>query len=75
MPQSSLPFKYEEEKTRTGLTGLAGLPLYLELLNSLMVLEVMRTSLDSDIDDGIVWNPARRYNGCVIAIRPFLPLL
>jgi hypothetical protein len=31
MPQISLPFKYEEETARTGLTRLAGLPLYLEL--------------------------------------------
>jgi hypothetical protein len=31
MAQFSLPFKYEEEKIGSGLTGLAGLPLYLEL--------------------------------------------
>jgi hypothetical protein len=58
MPQTSLPFKYEEETTRAELTGLAGLPLYLELLHSLKVLEIMRTSLDSDIDDRIVWKPS-----------------
>jgi hypothetical protein len=31
MSQCLLPFKYEEEKRATGMTALAGLPLYLEL--------------------------------------------
>jgi hypothetical protein len=31
MAQGILPFKYEEEKQTTGMTALAGLPLYLEL--------------------------------------------
>jgi len=31
MPQGILPFKYEEEKRSGGMTGLAGLPTYLEL--------------------------------------------
>jgi len=31
MTQGVLPFKYEEEKTQTGMTALAGLPLYLDL--------------------------------------------
>ena len=31
MTQGVLPFKYEEEKTNTGMTALAGLPLYLDL--------------------------------------------
>ena len=31
MAQGILPFKYEEEKKDTGLTGLAGLPVYLDL--------------------------------------------
>lgn len=30
MPQTVLPFQYEEEKNSTGLTGLAGLPTYIE---------------------------------------------
>jgi hypothetical protein len=58
MPQISLPFKYEEEKVRTGMTGLAGLPLYLELLHSLKIPEVMRASLDSGIDERTVWKPS-----------------
>ena len=31
MAQGILPFKYEQEKKSTGMTALAGLPLYLEL--------------------------------------------
>ena len=31
MTQGILPFKYEEEKTQTGMTALAGLPVYLDL--------------------------------------------
>jgi hypothetical protein len=31
MAQGVLPFKYEEEKSETGMTSLAGLPLYLDL--------------------------------------------
>ena len=31
MSQGILPFKYEKEKTNTGMTALAGLPVYLDL--------------------------------------------
>ena len=31
MPQGLLPFKYEAEKSRSGMTALAGLPTYVEL--------------------------------------------
>ena len=31
MSQGVLPFKYEEEKKETGMTGLGGLPIYLDL--------------------------------------------
>jgi len=31
MAQGVLPFKYEEEKKDTGMTGLAGLPVYMDL--------------------------------------------
>jgi hypothetical protein len=31
MAQGVLPFKYEKEKTNTGMTALAGLPVYLDL--------------------------------------------
>ncbi len=35
MPQGILPYKYEEEKTASGMTSLAGLPLYLDLASVL----------------------------------------
>jgi hypothetical protein len=31
MSQGGLPFKYEEERTKNGMTALAGLPVYLDL--------------------------------------------
>ncbi len=31
MTQGVLPFKYEQEKNDTGMTALAGLPIYLDL--------------------------------------------
>jgi hypothetical protein len=31
MTQGVLPFKYEEEKSKSGMTALAGLPIYLDL--------------------------------------------
>ena len=31
MAQGVLPFKYEAEKKTTGMTALAGLPVYLDL--------------------------------------------
>jgi hypothetical protein len=31
MAQGVLPFKYEEEKRESGMTALAGLPVYLDL--------------------------------------------
>lgn len=35
MAQGVLGFKYEEEKHETGLTGLAGLPIYMELMQAI----------------------------------------
>ena len=35
MPQGFLPYKYEEEKRESGMTALAGLPLYLDLASVL----------------------------------------
>lgn len=34
MPQGVLPFQYEEEKRASGLTGLGGLPTYLDLIHA-----------------------------------------
>lgn len=35
MTQGVLPFKYEEEKKEAGMTGLAGLPIYLDLASTM----------------------------------------
>jgi hypothetical protein len=35
MSQGILGFKYEEEKHDTGMTGLAGLPIYLDLMHAM----------------------------------------
>jgi hypothetical protein len=35
MAQGVLGFKYEEEKQDTGMTGLAGLPVYLDLMHAM----------------------------------------
>ena len=34
MPQGVLPFQYQEERRASGLTGLAGLPTYLDLIHA-----------------------------------------
>ena len=35
MPQGLLPYKYEKEKSASGMTALAGLPVYLDLASVL----------------------------------------
>ena len=41
MAQGVLGFKYEEEKHATGMTGLAGLPVYLDLVRAMGVPELI----------------------------------
>jgi hypothetical protein len=41
MAQGVLGFKYEEEKHDTGMTGLAGLPVYLDLLHAMDLPELI----------------------------------
>jgi len=45
MPQGLLPYKYEEEKTASGMTSLAGLPVYLDLASVLNLGESISTHL------------------------------
>lgn len=45
MPQSLLPFQYEEDPTQSKLTALGGLPLFLDLMASLGVIASLRQSL------------------------------
>jgi len=45
MAQGVLPFKYEEEKKDTGMTALAGLPVYLDLAYRSGLSETIRRHL------------------------------
>jgi hypothetical protein len=45
MTQGVLPFKYEEEKTQSGATALAGLPVYLDLAKVLGLSESIKKHL------------------------------
>ena len=45
MPQGLLPYKYEEEKNGSGMTALAGLPLYLDLVSALGLAESITTHM------------------------------
>jgi hypothetical protein len=47
MPQGVLSYKYEEEKTNTGMTALAGLPVYLDLASVLGLGDHIRTHLQT----------------------------
>ena len=42
MAQGLLPFHYAEETTGSGMTALAGLPLYLELAHAAGLLDSLR---------------------------------
>ncbi|MDR1660093.1 MAG: transposase [Desulfovibrio sp.] len=57
MRQFLLPFKYEEETKTSGLTSLAGLPLYLDLLYSLNIPGIMRRELDAGVHERAAWKP------------------
>lgn len=41
MAQGVLGFEYEEERHDTGMTGLAGLPIYLDLLHAMGLPELI----------------------------------
>ena len=45
MSQGVLGFKYEEEKHDTGMTGLAGLPVYLDLMHAMHLPELIGSHL------------------------------
>jgi len=45
MPQGTLSYKYEEEKSKSGMTAFAGLPVYLDLASVLNLGENIRTHL------------------------------
>jgi hypothetical protein len=45
MTQGVLPYKYEEEKTQSGMTALAGLPVYLGLASVLGLCDHIRNHM------------------------------
>lgn len=45
MAQGALPFKYEEEKKTTGMTALAGLPVYLDLAHKIRLTQSIQRHL------------------------------
>ncbi len=45
MPQGVLPYKYEEEKSESGLTALAGLPVWLDLASVLGLSDHIHTHM------------------------------
>jgi hypothetical protein len=45
MAQGVLPFKYEEEKKESGMTALAGLPVYLDLATVMGLGEIIEKHL------------------------------
>jgi hypothetical protein len=58
LPQTSLPFKYEAEKTNSGLTALAGLPLYMDFMHALGLFDIMRNTLDTEYQKS-VWKASK----------------
>jgi hypothetical protein len=49
MAQGVFPYKYEEEKTTSGMTSLAGLPVYLDLASVLNLGESISTHLHAKV--------------------------
>ena len=45
MPQGVLPFKYEKQQQFKGLTGLAGLPAYMDLAHRMCMADFIDTNI------------------------------
>lgn len=52
MAQHTLPFEYESEENSTGLTALAGLPVFLELMATMGLPQMIRKQLDVRSNQG-----------------------
>ncbi len=50
MAQGVLPYKYEEEGNPSGMTAMAGLPIYLDLASVLGPQDCIRAKTRSDCD-------------------------
>lgn len=57
MPQGVLPYKYEEDKSDSAITSLAGLPLYLDLAGALGLRESIERHLSFRPSQG--WSDSR----------------
>ena len=49
MTQGGLPFQYQSEKNDSGLTGFAGLPLYLELASQSGLVQPINETLKTKV--------------------------
>src|SRR3990167_437464 len=49
MPQSALPFQYQAEKNDSGLTGFAGLPLYVEIARQSGLVQLINETIKTKI--------------------------
>ena len=58
MAQGQLPFQYEEERRESGVTGLAGLPVYMDLAQVMKVRESIGRHLHVR-DGGQGWSDAQ----------------
>ena len=58
MAQGVLPFKYEEEKKTTGMTALAGLPVYLDLAHKIRLTKSIQRHLKVR-EEGQGWTDAQ----------------
>ena len=58
MPPILLPYKYEKGRETTKLTGLAGLPVYLDFMRALGFDQVLREHLNEGVSSSCIWKPA-----------------
>lgn len=59
MSQGILPYQYEEEKNKSGMTSLAGLPLYLDLVRSMGLSESLGRHLHVRGEESQGWSDAQ----------------
>ena len=55
MPDSLLSYKFEEAKKTTALTGLAGLPVFMDFMHALSFDKVLRQELDTEVSAKCLW--------------------
>lgn len=65
MPQGVLPFQYEEDRTDDSVTGLAGVPLYLELMKVAGMAESISRHLEVRVD-GRGWTDLEQIRSLIL---------